>query len=62
MFMLFQVGRMKINLERFQMAKLQPLKEKLQSYHYSFDVSINMIYADSYKLVCKCTTSEDSTG
>ena len=29
---------MKTNLEKFQLAKLQPLKEKIHSMHYNMDV------------------------
>ena len=36
----FQVIRMKSTLERFHLAKLNPLKDKLQQHHYSMDVSI----------------------
>jgi len=43
---LFQVVRMKGTLERFQMAKLLPLKENLRQYHYALNVSQSMIYIE----------------
>lgn len=39
LFYSFKVVKMKSTLERFQMAKLIPLKERLQEYHYTVNVS-----------------------
>lgn len=37
-----KVIRMKTTLERFQMAKIQPLKDNLQQYHYSLNLTGHM--------------------
>ncbi|XP_048780548.2 general transcription factor IIH subunit 1-like [Ostrea edulis] len=37
-----KVIRMKSTLERFQMAKLMPLKERLQDYHYTINMTSHM--------------------
>lgn len=37
-----KVVKMKSTLERFHMAKLNPLKEKLQAHHYSMDLTGHM--------------------
>lgn len=41
----FQVTKMRMTLERFEMSKLIPLKEKVTQYHYAMDVSETCVFS-----------------
>ena len=47
---------MRANLERFQLQKLQPFKEKLSAYHYNVDVSTynQSIDVNNISVIAQC--------